>query len=134
MPRPRTSEPSPEPSPPPAPGSPAPMSEAREKGLSIALKIVLTAALVDGVLLVAAAILAIAGSPALTAVGPLYVFGFAYLLYLAATGAMRGRWGWWYLGLVAVTLGPPGAVLGARRLLREQERREAARRAQAAPT
>jgi hypothetical protein len=46
----------------------------------------------------------------------LYAFGFIYLLYLAAKGAMDRRWGWSYLGLIAVTLGPAGAIAGALRM------------------
>jgi hypothetical protein len=90
----------------------------------LALNIVLGAALVDGVFLVATALLAIVspGGTAFKVAAVLYVFGWVYLLYLVATGAMRGRWGWWYLGLVLVTLGPLGAVLGARRLLAAEER------------
>jgi hypothetical protein len=105
------------------------------KGRRIALNIILAAAAVDGVLLVAA-VTAAAVSPdggALKILGPLYGFGYIYLLYLTSTGAVRGRWGWWYTALVAVTLGPPGAVLGARRLLRADERAVAARPAPAPP-
>ena len=32
---------------------------------------------------------------------------------------MRGTWGWGYFGLVLVTLGPAGAIFGARRMRAE---------------
>ena len=38
-----------------------------------------------------------------------------------ATGAMHGNWGWGFLGLVAITLGPAGAIYGARRMRTETD-------------
>src|SRR5919202_1384587 len=94
-------------------GPTAPSDRARR----ISLTIVLGAAAVDAVFLVALLIaLALGSSGAVGILAPLYGFGFVYLLYLAAKGAMDRRWGWSYLALVAVTLGPPGAILGARRM------------------
>jgi hypothetical protein len=82
-----------------------------------AYTVIVGAAVVDAVFLVGLLIALAAGSDAATGVlVPLFVFGYVYLVYLAATGAMRGKWGWWYPGLVAITAGPIGAVLGARRL------------------
>jgi hypothetical protein len=96
------------------------------RGRRIALNVILGAAAVDGALLVALLYVAVSGNDAaVQAVGPLFGFGYIYLLYLPATGAVRRRWGWWYTGLVAVTLGPIGAVIGARRLQREDEERRA---------
>ena len=94
-------------------GSTAPSDRARR----ISLTIVLGAAAVDAVFLVALLVALAAGSSgAVGVLAPLYGFGLVYLLYLAAKGAMDGRWGWSYLVLVAVTLGPLGAILGARRM------------------
>jgi hypothetical protein len=90
----------------------------------ISLTIVLGAAAVDAVFLVALLIaLAVGSSAAVGVFAPLYGFGFVYLLYLAAKGAMDRRWGWSYLALVAVTLGPPGAILGARRMRAQTDER-----------
>jgi Domain of unknown function (DUF3817) len=104
---------------PTAPDATAPSDAA----LRISLKIVQGAAAVDAVFLVGLLIALAAGSGgAVRVLGSLYGFGFVYLLYLAAKGAMDRRWGWSYLVLVAVTLGPVGAILGARRMQREPER------------
>jgi hypothetical protein len=98
---------------PTAPDATAPSNAA----LRISLKIVLGAAVVDAVFLVGLGVALAAGSGAAVRVlGALYGFGFVYLLYLAAKGAMDERWGWSYLVLVAVTLGPVGAIVGERRM------------------
>ena len=94
-------------------GPTAPSDQARR----IALTIILGAGAVDAAFLVALLIALAAGSSsAVRIIAPLYGFGFVYLLYLAAKGAMDRRWGWSYMGLVAVTLGPLGAIVGARRM------------------
>ena len=94
-------------------GPTAPTDRARR----ISLNVILGAAAVDAVFLVALLVaLAVGSSGAVRVLAPLYGFGFVYLLYLAAKGAMDRRWGWSYLALVAVTLGPVGAVVGARRM------------------
>ena len=106
-------------------GPTAPSDRARR----ISLTIVLGAAAVDAVFLVALLVaLAVGSSGAVRILGPLYGFGFVYLLYLAAKGAMDRRWGWSYLMLVAVTLGPVGAAVGAQRM-----RAQIDRAAEAAP-
>jgi|SRR3954447_3563428 len=90
------------------------------RGRKIALKVVTGAAIVDAVFLAGLVIGLVTGAGGLVSVfGPLYVFGFVYLLYLAATGAMSDNWGWSFLLLVAVTLGPVGALIGARRMRAE---------------
>src|SRR3954453_11637575 len=100
----------------PAPSDPAPAMGSRAYG------VMLGAAAVDALFLVGLLIALPAGSSgAVSVLGPLFGFGYVYLVYLAATGATRGRWGWWYPGLVAITAGPIGAVLGARRLHRPGE-------------
>jgi hypothetical protein len=104
------------------------------RGRRIALNVILGTAAVDGVFLVAlVAALAVGSDGAVQVVGPLFGFGYIYLLYLTATGATHGRWGWWYTGLVAVTLGPIGAVLGALRLRAETAAEVAATPAPTAP-
>jgi hypothetical protein len=90
------------------------------RGRRIALNVVLGAAVVDAVFLAGLVIALAAGAGgAVEILGPLYLFGFVYLLYLAATGAMHHNWGWGFLGLVAITLGPAGAIYGARRMRAE---------------
>jgi hypothetical protein len=90
------------------------------RGRKIALKVLTGAAIVDAIFLAGLVVALVTGADGLISVlGPLYVFGFVYLLYLAATGAMSGNWGWSFLLLVAVTLGPAGALFGARRMRRE---------------
>src|SRR3954453_9900036 len=85
--------------------------------LRISLNVMLGAAIADALFLVALLVtLALGGRGAGGAPAALYAFGFIYLLYLAAKGAMDRRWGWWYVALVAVTLGPIGAIIGERRL------------------
>jgi len=90
------------------------------RGRRIALKVITGAAIVDAVFLVAFVVALLVGADgAVKVLGPLFGFGYVYLLYLAATGAMRGLWGWGYLALVALTLGPAGAIYGARRMRAE---------------
>src|SRR3954454_17032232 len=103
------------------PAAPAPTGPAPAMG-NRAYSVTLGAAAVDAVFLVGFLIALAAGSSgAVGVLGPLFGLGYVYLVYLAATGATRGRWGWWYPGLVAITAGPIGAVLGARRLHRPEE-------------
>src|SRR3954468_11956477 len=98
---------------PTGPNAPSPGNAA----LRISLNVILGAALVDAVFLVALLVaLAIGGRAAAGVPAALYAFGFVYLLYLAAKGAMDRRWGWSYLALIAVTLGPAGAIAGALRM------------------
>jgi hypothetical protein len=86
-------------------------------GRRIALNVILGAAIVDAVFLAGLVIALVAGAGgAVPVLGALFVFGYVYLLYLAATGAMGGVWGWGYFALVAVTLGPAGAIYGERRM------------------
>jgi hypothetical protein len=85
--------------------------------LRISLNVMLGAAIADALFLVALLVtLALGGRGAAGVPAALYAFGFIYLLYLAAKGAMDRRWGWSYLGLIAVTLGPAGAIVGALRM------------------
>src|SRR3954466_7331598 len=82
-----------------------------------AYQVLMGAAAVDAVFLVGLLVALATGSDGAVGVfAPLFGFGYIYLVYLTATGATRGKWGWWFPGLVAITAGPIGAVLGARRL------------------
>ena len=82
----------------------------------------LGAAVVDALFLAGLVVALVVGSGgAVEILAPLYVFGFVYLLYLAATGAMHRNWGWGFVGLVALTLGPAGAIYGARRMRTETD-------------
>src|SRR3954463_1522586 len=126
---------------PTGPNAPSPGAAA----LRISLNVILGAALVDAVFLVALLVaLAIGGRAAARVPAALYAFGFVYLLYLAAKGAMDRRWGWSYLALIAMTLGPIGALVGERRMraqlpaaapserpTRKEERKAAAERRRA---
>jgi hypothetical protein len=102
---------------PPAPARRAPSARARRATLNL----VLTVGIVDGLLLVVLLYFAFVNRDdgAVSVLGPIHGLGYVYLLYLTATGAMRGTWGWGYFGLVAVTLGPAGAIFGARRMRAE---------------
>lgn len=44
--------------------------------------------------------------------GPIHGVGFLLLLALTGRGAVEGQWGWWYPGLVLVTGGPLGTIVG----------------------
>src|SRR3954447_15632788 len=95
----------------------APNPSSRNAALRISLNVVLGAALADALFLVALIVaLAIGGRAAAGVPAALYAFGFIYLLYLAAKGAMDRRGGWSSLALIAVTLGPAGAIIGAQRM------------------
>jgi hypothetical protein len=98
---------------PTGPNAPSPGDAA----LRISLNVMLGAAIADAVFLVAVLVaLALGGRASAGVPAALYAFGFIYLLYLAAKGAMDRRWGWSYLALIAVTLGPAGATIGALRM------------------
>lgn len=44
--------------------------------------------------------------------GPTHGFGFIVLIGLCVRGVVEERWDWWFPGLVVVTLGPPGSLIG----------------------
>lgn len=56
---------------------------------------------------------------AVSVIGPIHGIGFIAQLYLVATGAGEGRWGWWFPAIVVVTGGPIGALIGDMKLRRE---------------
>lgn len=50
--------------------------------------------------------------------GPIHGIGFLLLLFLCVRGVGQDRWGWWFPAIVVVTLGPPGSLIGERRIRR----------------
>lgn len=75
--------------------------------------------LADAVLLVVLVAAALSGAEDLVSVlGPIHGVGYILLLLLAASGAGSQLWGWWYPLLIVVTLGPPGTLIGDRRIRR----------------
>lgn len=44
--------------------------------------------------------------------GPIHGVGFLILLFLCVRGASEERWGWWFPGIVLITLGPLGSLIG----------------------
>jgi hypothetical protein len=85
------------------------------------LNIVLAVGIVDGLLLLVLLYFAFVNrnDEVVSVLGPIHGLGYVYLLYLTATGAMRGLWGWWFPAVVLVTGGPLGSLLGEVRLRRE---------------
>ncbi len=59
--------------------------------------------------------------------GPLHGGNFVFLLLLACVGAADELWPWWFPGLVLVTAGPPGSLIGRRIIQRRLAPAEAAR-------
>ncbi len=53
--------------------------------------------------------------------GPIHGAGFLLLLFLCVRGVGQARWGWWFPAIVVVTLGPPGSLIGERRIRRRLE-------------
>jgi integral membrane protein len=51
--------------------------------------------------------------------GPIHGTGFVILLALCIRGWSEDRWGLWFPALVVVTLGPPGSLIGERRIRRD---------------
>jgi integral membrane protein len=49
---------------------------------------------------------------AVSLIGPIHGIGFMALLVLTAHGAAQQFWGWWYPGVVLVTGGPLGTIVG----------------------
>jgi hypothetical protein len=76
-------------------------------------------AIADALLLVVLVIAAITGSDAVHVLGPVHGVGFIILCGLIGVGALEGMWGWWFLIVTIVTLGPPGSLWGEWRIKRE---------------
>jgi hypothetical protein len=79
-----------------------------------ALNIVLAVGLADALLLVVLVYVAFIdrSDAAVSVLGPIHGIGYLILLYLTASGAAAKRWGWWFPGIVLVTGGPVGSIIG----------------------
>ncbi len=86
------------------------------------LRLIRIVAIVDFVLLVPLVAAALTHAEGVVDVlGPIHGVGFLLLLFLCVRGVHEDRWGWWFPVLVAVTLGPPGSLIGERRIRRGLE-------------
>jgi hypothetical protein len=101
---------------PPPSTRPAPTTRARRASLNL----VLAVGIIDALLLLVLLYVAFVdrSDAAVSVIGPIHGLGYVYLLYLTATGAMRGMWGWWFPALVLITGGPLGTIVGDLRLRR----------------
>jgi integral membrane protein len=79
-----------------------------------ALNLVLAIGLADALLLVVLMYFAFVdrSDAAVSVLGPVHGIGFLILLYLTVTGAANKRWGWWFPGIVLITGGPLGSIIG----------------------
>ena len=86
------------------------------------LRLIRIVAILDFALLVPLVIAAINHSEGVVDVlGPIHGVGFLALVFLCVRGVSQERWGWWFPALVVVTLGPPGSLIGERRIRRALE-------------
>ncbi len=86
------------------------------------LRLIRIVAIVDFLLLVPLVVAALNHAEAVVDVlGPIHGVGFLVLLFLCVRGVGEERWGWWFPVLVVVTLGPPGSLIGERRIRRSLE-------------
>ena len=84
------------------------------------LNLIRWVALLDFVLLVPLVIAALRDADEVVSIlGPIHGVGFMILLALCIRGVSENRWGLWFPALVVVTLGPPGSLIGERRIRRE---------------
>jgi|RhiMethySRZTD1v2_1073278.scaffolds.fasta_scaffold762357_2 integral membrane protein len=79
-----------------------------------ALNLVLAIGIADALLLVVLMYFAFVdrSDAAVSVLGPVHGIGFLILLYLTVTGAANKRWGWWFPGIVLITGGPLGSIIG----------------------
>jgi uncharacterized protein DUF3817 len=76
-------------------------------------------AIVDFLLLVPLVIAAVSQrEDVVNVLGPIHGIGFLIILFLCVRGVGEERWGWWFPAFVVVTLGPPGSLIGERRIRR----------------
>jgi hypothetical protein len=99
---------------------PAPRARPSDRARLVSLQLVRAFATVEAVLLLALVLGLVVFPGAVSIVGPIFGLAYAYLFYLTATGATRGMWGWWFPGVVLVTVGL-GAIPGERRLREQTE-------------
>ena len=77
------------------------------------LRWVAIAAAVDFLLLVPLVIASISDADdVIHVLGPIHGIGYLILLYLTVAGAGAKRWGWWFPGIVLITGGPLGSIVG----------------------
>ena len=91
-----------------APGTHSAASQRR------ALDQVLLVGVLDALLLVVLLYVAFVdrSDSAVSVLGPVHGVGYLILLYLTVAGAGARRWGWWFPGVVLITGGPLGSILG----------------------
>ena len=86
------------------------------------LRLIRIVAVLDFLLLVPLVIAALRHAEGVVDVlGPVHGVGFLLLLFLCIRGVGEDRWGWWFPALVVITLGPPGSLIGERRIRRRLE-------------
>jgi hypothetical protein len=90
------------------------------------LRLIRIVAILDFALLVPLVIAAINHNEGVVDVlGPIHGVGFLGLVFLCVRGVGEERWGWWFPAIVVATLGPPGSLIGERRIRRELAAAEA---------
>jgi integral membrane protein len=79
-----------------------------------ALNIVLAVGIADALLLVVLMYFAFVdrSDAAVSVLGPIHGIGYVILLFLTYRGVIQGRWGWWFPGIVLITGGPLGSIVG----------------------
>jgi hypothetical protein len=88
------------------------------------LRLIRIVAILDFLLLIPLVIAALRHAEGVVDIlGPIHGVGFLLLLFLCLRGVGQERWGWWFPALVVVTLGPPGSLIGERRIRRRLDRR-----------
>src|SRR5918995_5778928 len=92
--------------------APAPAHDAASQRK--ALNLVLAVGIADALLLVVLLYVAFVdrSDAAVSVLGPIHGIGYLILLWLTVTGASGKRWGWWFPGIVLVTGGPVGSIVG----------------------
>lgn len=84
------------------------------------LRLIRIVAIADFVLLIPLVLAAVGEREGVVDVlGPIHGVGFLGLLFLCVRGVGEDRWGWWFPAIVVATLGPPGSLIGERRIRRE---------------
>ena len=84
------------------------------------LDVIRWVAILDFLLLVPLVIAALRDADGVVSVlGPIHGVGFLVLAGLCLRGWSEGRWGLWFPAIVVATLGPPGSLVGERRIRRE---------------
>ena len=78
------------------------------------LNVVLAVGIADALLLVVLLYVAVVdrNEGAISVIGPIHGLGFVALLWLTYQGAREERWPWWFPGIVLVTGGPLGSIVG----------------------